>query len=198
MIADPPAVAHAAAEPGHPVLDTRLAIARHYIGDVVYGANDGIITTFAVVAGVIGGGFATRVIVVLGIANLVADGFSMAASNFLAIRSQGDIDRAEGRRVAEPYAAKHALATFAAFVLAGSVPLLTFVLDVAPGTQFPAAVALTLVALFTVGSLRTLVTGGRWFVSGLEMLAVGAAAAAVAFGIGRMLGTFTSAHAPLP
>lgn len=187
-----PSPANRAAEPVHPSLDTPLAVARHYAGDVVYGANDGIITTFAVVAGVAGGGFSRRVIIVLGVANLIADGLSMAASNYLAIRSRGDIDTAEGREIAEPYAVRHGLATFAAFVIAGSVPLLTFLFGIAPAARFPVAVGLTLASLFAVGSLRTLVTGGRWLVAGLEMLTVGAAAATVAFGIGRLLGTLTS------
>jgi VIT1/CCC1 family predicted Fe2+/Mn2+ transporter len=57
--------------------------------DFVYGAVDGIVTTFAVVAGVAGAGLATRIVLILGAANLAADGFSMAASNFLGTRSEG-------------------------------------------------------------------------------------------------------------
>jgi vacuolar iron transporter family protein len=55
--------------------------------DFVYGAIDGIVTTFAVVAGVAGAGLATRVVLILGAANLAADGFSMAISNFLGAKS---------------------------------------------------------------------------------------------------------------
>ncbi|MBI2956980.1 MAG: VIT1/CCC1 transporter family protein, partial [Acidobacteria bacterium] len=57
-----------------------------------------------------------------------------------------------------------------------------------PGDRlFLASCAATGVTLFTVGSLRTLVTRGRWFVSGLEMLLVGSAAASVAYAIGHLL-----------
>jgi VIT1/CCC1 family predicted Fe2+/Mn2+ transporter len=56
--------------------------------DFVYGAIDGVVTTFAVVAGVAGAGLATRVVLILGAANLAADGFSMAVSNFLGARSE--------------------------------------------------------------------------------------------------------------
>ena len=59
-----------------------------YIKDMVYGANDGIVTTFAVVAGVMGGGLAEVIIVLIGVASLLADAFSMAASNFLGSRSE--------------------------------------------------------------------------------------------------------------
>lgn len=52
------------------------------------GAIDGCVTTFAVVAGAVGGGFSGMVIIVLGFANLLADGFSMAAGNYLGVKSQ--------------------------------------------------------------------------------------------------------------
>ena len=69
-----------------------------YIKDIVYGANDGTITTFAVVTGAVGAGFSTTVIIVLGFANLFADGFSMAASNFLGTRSEDQLFRKEEER----------------------------------------------------------------------------------------------------
>ena len=64
-----------------------IAILRHYIRDLVYGANDGIITTFAVVAGVAGGALSHTAVLIVGVANLAADGLSMGVGNFLAIRS---------------------------------------------------------------------------------------------------------------
>jgi len=174
---------------GHPELHTVRDVARHYLGDLVYGANDGLITTFAVVAGVAGAALAPRIVIILGVANLVADGFSMAASNFLAIRSRGAVEVAEGHAVSEPHAAKHAVATLLAFVLAGAVPLLSFLTGVAVEHRFLLASALTLLTLFAVGAARSTVAGGRWIVNGLEMLAVGATAAAVAYGVGRLLGS---------
>ena len=65
--------------------------ARHnYLRDFVYGGIDGAVTTFAVVAGTIGANLATRIVLILGAANLIADGFSMAASNFLGTRAERD------------------------------------------------------------------------------------------------------------
>lgn len=61
-----------------------------YIGDFIYGASDGITTTFAVVAGAAGATLSPAIVIILGIANLVADGFSMGASNFLSIRAQNE------------------------------------------------------------------------------------------------------------
>ena len=59
-----------------------------YLGDAVLGAIDGVVTTFAVIAGVIGGGFSATVAIVLGVSNLIADGFSMAVSNYQASKSE--------------------------------------------------------------------------------------------------------------
>jgi VIT1/CCC1 family predicted Fe2+/Mn2+ transporter len=59
-----------------------------HLRDVIYGAIDGTVTTFAVVAGVAGAGLDETVVIVLGLANLIADGFSMAVSNFLGIRAE--------------------------------------------------------------------------------------------------------------
>lgn len=59
-----------------------------YLRDFVYGAVDGTVTTFAVVSGVAGARLPARVVLVLGIANVVADGFSMAVGNYLATRAE--------------------------------------------------------------------------------------------------------------
>jgi len=59
-----------------------------YIGDFVYGGLDGIVTTFAVVSGVAGANLGTGVILILGLANLLADGFSMATGAYLSSKSE--------------------------------------------------------------------------------------------------------------
>lgn len=70
---------------------------RHsYLRDWVYGGLDGAVTTFAVVAGVVGAGLSTQVILIIGAANIVADGFSMAAGNYLGTRTeQEEFERLE-------------------------------------------------------------------------------------------------------
>lgn len=65
---------------------------RHsYLGDFVLGAVDGGVTTFAIVAGAAGAGLSNGIALVLGISNVLADGFSMAASNYLRARSDQQI-----------------------------------------------------------------------------------------------------------
>ena len=80
-----------------------VGIARHYIRDLVYGANDGIITTFAVVAGVAGGSLSTIAVLIVGAANLAADGVAMGVGNLLAIRSHESALAAAGRPEEETY-----------------------------------------------------------------------------------------------
>jgi VIT1/CCC1 family predicted Fe2+/Mn2+ transporter len=163
------------------------AAAEHYLPDLVYGANDGIITTFAVVCGVVGANLSVSVILILGFANLVADGFSMGASNFLSRRSYANAaERADGRE-----AARHGSATIIGFVVAGTVPLLVYLVPLPGDRRFAIAVVLTLVTLFAVGASRSVVTRVGWVRSGAEMLAVGATAAAVAFGIGALAAGMT-------
>lgn len=69
---------------------SRLAADRghSYLGDAVLGGIDGCVTTFAVVAGVTGARFPAGVAIVLGLANLLADGFSMAAGNYQAGKTE--------------------------------------------------------------------------------------------------------------
>lgn len=62
----------------------------HYLGEFVYGGIDGCVTTFAVVAGSVGAGLSSNVIIILGFANLLADGFSMSIGAYLSSRSRLD------------------------------------------------------------------------------------------------------------
>src|ERR1700722_14548088 len=62
----------------------------NYLRDWIYGGIDGTITTFAVVAGVVGADLPGSVVLVLGLANLVADGFAMGAGNYSATKAEVD------------------------------------------------------------------------------------------------------------
>lgn len=156
---------------------------RHYLRDIVYGANDGIITTFAVVAGVTGGALSAQTIIVVGAANLFADGLSMGVGNYLSIRSHESARAALDLPEEEASPARHGAMTFAAFAVAGVVPLLPYLTG---GGSFALCVTLTLVALFAVGAARSLVTVDRWWNAGLEMLALGMVVAGAAYGSGAL------------
>lgn len=153
-----------------------------YLPDAVYGANDGIVTTLVVIASVSGAAMTNNVILVLGIANLIADGFSMGTSNVLAVRSTlTAVTRPSLRE-----ASRNGGATFAAFVFAGLLPLSAYILPLADGVRLPAACALAALALFVLGACRSLFSDRAWFVAGLEMLALGTVASVVAYAIGAV------------
>jgi VIT1/CCC1 family predicted Fe2+/Mn2+ transporter len=63
---------------------------REYLGEFVYGGIDGCVTTFAVVAGAEGAGLNTAVVIILGVANLIADGFAMGIGAYLSTKSEAE------------------------------------------------------------------------------------------------------------
>ena len=76
----------------------KIPLLKTYLKEIVYGGNDGIITTFAVIAGAQGASLGPAIIVILGLANLLADGVSMGASNFLGKRSEQDYSRSQRQK----------------------------------------------------------------------------------------------------
>lgn len=229
------------------------AIAAHgkpsyrYIGNVVYGGLDGIITTFAVVSGVAGAQLGAGVVLILGVANLLADGISMATGAYLSNRSEREYYERERQReqwqirqypaveqqvLRDIYAragyattdaeqlvkiqARYperwattmlieelglladerkpwgiALTTFAAFVSAGVVPLLVYLVGlftpIVPTVAFLVSLALSALALFGLGAAKVWVTERDPWRSGLHMLLVGGLAASVAYVVGVIL-----------
>jgi VIT1/CCC1 family predicted Fe2+/Mn2+ transporter len=165
-----------------------------YLAEVIYGANDGIVTTFAVVSGVAGAALNPSIVLILGAANLFADGFSMGMSNYLSRRSELDYQRSVREDERDPpeeladgkSPRRTALVTFLAFVIAGWAPLIPYILELSP--TFPLSITFTGFAFFAVGASRSLVTSRRWFVNGAEMFVVGMAAAVVAYTVGNLLG----------
>lgn len=166
--------------------DSWAKTGRHYIKDIVFAANDGIITTFAVVAGVRGADLSPVAVLALGFANLAADGLSMAVGNYLGIKSERAAELgADFVEAGESlHAAQHASVTWVSFAAAGLVPLLPYLLRQPPQVSFWLSVACAALTLFVVGSLRTLVTRQSPWRSGLEMLLIGVLAGATAFAAG--------------
>jgi len=158
-----------------------------YLPQFVYGGIDGAITTFAVVSGVIGASLSPAIVLILGFANLFADGFSMATSNYFSTKSENDM-RNEKKSKKSPL--KNAFATFAAFLVVGFIPLLSFVAASLSGNesliknQFIYSVLLTGAALFIIGWFKGYVTQKHKLKSALETLAIGGIAAALAFLVG--------------
>lgn len=214
---------------------------RGVLRDMIYGGIDGSVTTFALVAGVAGAGLSPFVIIALGLANVLADGFSMAAGNYSATKSERDNinrlreiearhierypdgEREEVREILrqkgldgsvledatdaitakretwidvmlegeyglggiEPHPMRAAWATFLAFMVAGLIPLLPFILGMG-ANAFTLSAVMTLVVFFAIGAAKSLWSLQHWWRSGLETLVIGGLAAAMAYGVGTL------------
>ena len=164
-----------------------------YLRAAVYGANDGLVTTFAVVAGAAGAELSAAVVLILGGSNVIADGLSMALGDFLGEHSERKLDPAE----ATEFPIWHTgFITFVCFFLAGLLPLFPYLWALVCGSEcmsiqvkqlFPWSALTTAVAMFIIGSVRSLVTRDSWWKNGLEMLGVGAIAATVAYFAGAVI-----------
>lgn len=218
-----------------------------YISDMVFGANDGIVTTFAVVAGSTGAGLNPGIVIILGFANLLADGLSMGLGNYLGQKSEIEYQKGqlkkeleeikylpeveeyetksilkshgyEGKVLDDVYKvitrndeswakwmvrdelgiletkndspARHGLATFIAFLVAGLIPLLPYLFNLPKTFNF--SIIATAITLFITGSLRSKVYPKPWYKTGLEMLFVGSLAAVSAYAIGILLEDFAN------
>jgi VIT1/CCC1 family predicted Fe2+/Mn2+ transporter len=165
------------------------ATVRKYLPECVYGSIDGAVTTFAIIAGTVGAGLPSGIILILGISNVLADGFSMASSNFLAERSRAQKEKTEHTT---PFFS--ALATFVAFVVVGCIPLLVYVIELLSGTRFTNSflysALLTSLAFLIVGYVRGALVDASKLRAALETLAVGSIAATVAYTVGALLKTW--------
>lgn len=161
----------------------------HYLRDMVYGALDGVITTLAVISGTTGANLDARIGLILGAANLAADGLSMGASNYLGLKSELE---QTGRSIAAEMPWRHGLATGVAFAAAGSVPLGAFLLPrPANASTFEAAIVLATLTLAVVGWLRARYVGKTAWRSAAEVLLIAGAASGTAYAIGAAIERLT-------
>lgn len=162
-----------------------------YLKEFVYGGIDGCVTTFAVVAGATGANLSSGIILILGFANLIADGFSMSVGNYLSVKS----DIATERDLTKKPNAKHpfqtAGATFFSFIAMGFIPLLVYVLNyltvINADHLFLVSCGLTLFAFLFIGFLRSFVTKTSRFKSVAETLFLGGVASILAYYVGSIL-----------
>jgi VIT1/CCC1 family predicted Fe2+/Mn2+ transporter len=211
----------------------------------VFGANDGLVSIASLILGVAGAGVSSGTILLAGVAGLLAGAFSMAAGEYVSMRSQREmyehqiaLEKAEldaypeeeaeelalifeargvpieaARRhaaqlVADPVNALDtltreelglnpadlgspqgaAIASFLAFAIGGAIPLAPFIIAPAP-LALGASVAAAAAGLFLAGAATSLFTGRAAVAGGARMLAIGAAAGAITYSIGALLGT---------
>lgn len=156
-----------------------------FLRDFVFAADDGIITTFAVVAGSLGASLSPRIVLILGAANLLADGFAMASGNYLAVKSEEEYEEAEDKSSKYHSPLPHSVITFFSFVIAGIVPLIPYFVGIKQ--SFYASTVLVAVSLFSVGAIRSRFTKKKWTSGAIEMVVIGGSAAFVAYLAGYMV-----------
>jgi vacuolar iron transporter family protein len=115
----------------------------------------------------------------------------MGVGNLLAIRAHESARAALDLPEEEAYPWKHGLATLAAFVAAGAVPLVPYLVSLPPEPRLAWSAAMTMAALFAVGAARAAVTAERWWRAGLETLALGALVAVGAYGAASLIASVT-------
>lgn len=159
-----------------------------YLPEFVYGGIDGTVTTFAVVSGAVGASLSSSIILILGFANLFADGLSMAVSSYLSSKSDRELNKKKNY-TKKPIRA--ATVTFLSFVFVGFIPLLFFVLSLFNSNllsnAFLFSSILTGIAFLFVGSVKGFITKRYWVKSGLETLVIGAVVSLIAFLVGYFL-----------
>lgn len=163
-----------------------------YLSEFVYGGIDGAVTTFAVVAGATGARFDIKVLLVLGFANLIADGFSMGVGSYLSTKSEQELMVKRGESVKdEPSPIINGATTYVSFILVGLVPLLAYTIDVMfdlnTSNLFVIASILTAFAFAAIGYLKSRVSQSPVVRSILETLILGAIAAGFAYVLGDLL-----------
>lgn len=158
---------------------------KKYLAEFVYGATDGTVTTFAIIAAVSGAGLSPLIVLILGFSNVLADGFSMAVSNYLSETSEKEVMQHDH----DKHPLKTAFVTFCSFVVVGSIPLLPFVFSyVIEGfSAFVVSGIATLFAFFVIGFIRGRVVGKSGIRSALETVLIGAVAAGIAYGAGAFI-----------
>lgn len=163
-----------------------------YLSEFVYGGIDGAVTTFAVVAGATGAGFSLQVILVLGFANLIADGFSMSVGSYLSKKSEIElmVKRKESIKD-QPSPVINGLTTYLSFFLFGLVPLLVYavdwVLELNSNNLFLLSVISTALAFFGIGLLKSRVAKTPVIRAVLETVLLGLIAAIFAYVLGDVL-----------
>lgn len=214
----------------------------------IFGVNDGLVSNLSLIMGVTGAGVSNEVILLAGVAGLLAGAFSMAAGEYISMRVQRELferlihveahelaidPEGEKRELVELYRKKgmpdevargaaealmrdpvvaletHAReelgldperglgspwgaagSSFLAFSFGALVPLIPFMIGSGVAAAM-ASVAASAVTLFSVGATMSLFTGRRLLVSGGRMLLVGASAAGITYGVGRLLDVTT-------
>jgi predicted membrane protein (TIGR00267 family) len=162
--------------------------------EFVYGGMDGAVTTFAVVTGAAGANLSAKVILILGFANVLADGFSMAVGSYLSEKSEQQLSTSKGTSKKEDHESPigASVATFVSFIAVGFIPLSVYTADYVFSLNMGNdalvwSILLTLAAFAGIGYLRGKITKVDTARTVLESLGLGLAAAVISYAVGNVL-----------
>lgn len=170
------------------------------VPDFIHGGIDGLVTTFAVINGAIGMGLNLKTVIILGIINILADGFTIAKGKYISAKAEVDIYAMEGKkRLLSPI--ESAMIIFFSFMVCGLVPIIPLVLKMNNDGNVPIKSGLgclndvyyimmcvfSLLTLYIMGYFKGVKTFKDPRKSGLEILLMGSGAAFIAVTIGYFL-----------
>jgi len=168
---------------------TLLYYFKTYLGEFVYGGFDGCITTFAVVAGSVGANLDSSIIIVLGLANLLADGFAMSVGAYLSTKTNNNTNlNSSNNSIKNPFWV--GATTYLSFVSIGIIPILIYIIDyMCPISYnlFFISSCLTVLGFLVIGLLKTYVNKSNPLKGVIETLLLGSIAAIVAYSVGDIL-----------
>jgi len=160
----------------------------NWLPDFVYGSIDGVVTTFAVVSGVQGANLSATIILILGFANLLGDGFSMAVGKYLSDKAQVDHLKNSNKDYEDVEPFKGGLYTFISLNSVGLIPFLGYIvgpmLDLNTDQTFVFTSVITLASLFLIGVVKAKVVNTSKIFAGFQTMTIGGLAALIAYYVG--------------
>ena len=155
-----------------------------YLSEFVYGGIDGIITTFSIIAGSTGGDLLKNVIVILGISNVLSDGYSMGISRYISSKTEIKQGLLKNKN-----AFISGLVTFISFIIIGIMPVVPFFMY---DGNFAKQISLVIacIVFFTIGALKGKILKENILYGGLEVLSIGLTAAFISYFVGEYVSYF--------
>lgn len=168
----------------------------NYSSEFVHGSIDGLVTTFAVINGAIGAHLSLKSVIILGIVNVIADGFTIAAGKYLSAKAEEDTLKKQNKsRHLSPLTS--ALVIFISFALSGLIPLIPLFIryynegdgkagDISNAYTI-AMYIITAITLYGIGWIRGIMTDEDPRKNAQEVALIGGGAAIIALFVGRTL-----------
>lgn len=170
-----------------------------YSADFVHGSIDGLVTTFAVVNGAMGARLSLKAVIILGMVNVIADGFTIAAGKYLSAKAEVSLLSKEGKTRHLPPLSS-AITILFSFMISGMIPLIPLIMryamsgdvsDFHPSKAMDSYIismyAITAMSLYAIGWMRGKLTKEDPHKNAREVLLIGGGAAIIALLVGHTL-----------